>query len=39
MMAGCIILYSICEKFEAKYINIADRGIREGMLKRLIKND
>ncbi len=39
MMAGCIILYSICEKFEAKYINVADRGIREGMLKRLIKND
>ncbi len=39
MMAGCIILYSICKKFKTDYINVADRGIREGMLKRLLKND
>lgn len=39
MMGGCIILYAICDIFKSNEITVVDRGIREGLLKQLIKND
>ncbi len=38
MMAGCVILHAICGMCQTNEILVADRGIREGILLRLINN-
>jgi exopolyphosphatase/guanosine-5'-triphosphate,3'-diphosphate pyrophosphatase len=39
IVMGCAILESICRRWPLASIRIADRGIREGLLKRLVKDN
>ena len=39
MMAGCVILHAICKKWTAKDMLVADRGIREGILLKLMQSE
>ncbi len=39
VLAGCAILHAIRERFPAERLRIADRGLREGMLSQLMRED
>ncbi len=39
IVAGCAILDAILEMFPAKQVRVADRGIREGILRTLMRRD
>jgi exopolyphosphatase/guanosine-5'-triphosphate,3'-diphosphate pyrophosphatase len=39
VLAGCAILQAIRERFPAERLRIADRGLREGMLSQLMRED
>jgi exopolyphosphatase/guanosine-5'-triphosphate,3'-diphosphate pyrophosphatase len=37
MLPGCAIFAAICSLWPAPVLRVADRGLREGMLRRLLK--
>ena len=39
VLAGCAILEAICAAFPTERLRVADRGLREGILTRLMKED
>ena len=39
VLAGCAILEEICDAFPSERLRVADRGLREGILTRLMKED
>ena len=39
MLAGCAILEAITELWPADWIRVADRGLREGILTTLMRED
>jgi exopolyphosphatase/guanosine-5'-triphosphate,3'-diphosphate pyrophosphatase len=39
VLAGCAILEEICMAFPAERIRVADRGLREGMLATMMRED